>query len=512
MAKGAVNHKKNKKEDPAGKRKTKAGRQSEKKKKWIVIGSIVLSVLVVLTIAGIIIYNWMVDHYLDKINVVTKETDLVFETEVITSEDGSSSVVEEPDHNGELSADNLPLICNTKDVKNFLILAVDSRGNDAGRTDSMILVSVNSKNNRIVLCSFMRDILAKYPKEPKSPVSGKYDKLNHAHAYGGPELTMAVLKETFNIDVSHYAKVNFSAFRDIVDAMGGLDIQLSAEEARAINSILSETMQEDANKSLHVTSKDMLKNTKAGVHHLTGVQALSHARNRRVGSDYARTQRQRDLIEAMAKKATTLSLSQLNNLLNTVLPLITTNMPKDLMKDMIGDAPSYLTYEIKSTRVPADGMFTEKNYNIIPDLEKNCYALYELIYGEKAPGAPSGGALPTNRYPTGGGSAPAVTTTAPPTTTTAPPTTTTQAPVITTTKPNNPLVKPTDKPEEPEEGDDPTDKPGDDPTDKPGDDPADKPSVTAPSTTTNPPQTSTTVPTTSTEASDPDEKEGNEQN
>ena len=467
---------KEKKEPEPAKITTKDKRQKSKKKIWMIVGISALSLLVVLTVAGIIIYNVMVDRYLDEINVVTKETDLVFRTEAITEDGGTSSVVEDPEHNGELNSENLPLICNTKYVKNYLLLAVDSRGKEAGLSDSMILVSVNTKTGKIVLCSFMRDILAKYPTTPTSPVAGKYDKLNHAHSYGGPELTMAVLKETFNIEVSQYAKINFSAFREMVDAMGGLDMNLSSAEVDAINSILSETMQEPANNALHVTSRDMLQNKGAGVYHLSGVQALSHARNRRVGSDYARTQRQRDLIQAMAKKATTLSLSQLDNLLTTVLPLITTNIPKDVMKDMIGDIPSYLTYDMQSTRVPADGMFTEINYNLIPDLERNCFALYELIYGEKAPGAPSGNKpLSTNRYPTGGGAA-ATTTTVSETTTTAPETTTSseETPETSTSSTSeNPLVSVITKPS----------------------------STTETSTTTkaeNPPDTTTTTPTTTT--------------
>ena len=302
---------------------------------------------------------------------------------------------------------------------------------------------------------------------------------------------MAVLKETFNIEVSQYAKINFSAFRNIVDAMGGLDMQLSVAEAHAINSILSETMQEPANKVLKVTSRDMLQVKGAGVYHLTGVQALSHARNRRVGSDYARTQRQRDLIQAMAKKAKSLSLSQLNNLLDTVLPLITTNMPKETMKEMVGDLPSYLTYDIQSTRVPADGMFTEKNYNLIPDLERNCFALYELIYGEKAPGAPSSGApLSTKRYPVGGGNAPVTTTTAPVTTTTETPTTTTQTPTTTTKVPDSEQNETEEKPD------------------------TSVPSTTTsvPTTTTKAPTTTTTVPSTTTETPKTEDTEGTDGN
>ncbi len=419
-----------KKTSAPAKKATKEKLKRSKKKMWMIVGSSVAAVILVL----VLFVNWWVDRKIDKITVVEKETNLDFETEVITDQDGNSSVIEDPDHNGELSADNLPLICNTKYVKNYLLLAVDSRGNDAGRSDSMILVSVNTKTGKIVLCSFMRDILAKYPTEPKSPAAGKYDKLNHAHAYGGPQMTMAVLKETFNIEVSQYAKINFSAFRDIVDAMGGLDMYLSAAEARAINSILVETMQEPANKALKVTSGDMLKTTSAGVYHLSGVQALSHARNRRVGSDYARTQRQRDLIQAMVAKAKTLSIFQLNGLLDKVLPLVTTNIPEKSIKDLFVDLPSYLTYDIQSTRIPGDGMFSEKNYNLIPDLERNCFALYELVYGEKAPGAPSGKNPLVTKKPSGGGSAPATTTsTTTSTTTTA--TTTTTAPEQTETEP-----------------------------------------------------------------------------
>ena len=473
---------KEKKSTAPAKRKTKEQRLKMKKKTLIIVGSSVAAALVLLTVVGIVIWNHWLDQKLDKINVVTKETDLVFETEVITSEGGGESVVEDPEHNGELNGDNLPLICNTKYVKNYLLLAVDSRGKEAGLSDSMIMVSVNTKTNKIVLCSFMRDILAKYPMEPSSPVAGKYDKMNHAHSYGGPELTMAVLKETFNIEISQYAKINFSAFRNIVDAMGGLDMQLSAAEAQAINSILAETMQEPANDVLKVTYKDMLQIKGNGVYHLTGVQALSHARNRRVGSDYARTQRQRDLIQAMAKKATTLSLSQLNSLLDKVLPLVTTNIPKDTLKELVGDLPSYLTYEIQSTRVPADGMFTEKNYNLIPDLEKNCFALYELVYGEKAPGAPSGNKpLSTNRYPTGGGSAPQTTTTTSTSTTTESVTTTTTPEKTENETKEDEKPEVTEKPETPETS---TTKPGESTT----------------TTTTTKPAEQTTTTTTTTKA------------
>lgn len=336
-------------------------------------GIIVASILLGL---GLLIwgaYHAILEYYLSKVNVVTEE-DLVFQTEKITVEDEPITI----DPTGELNEEELPLICNNKDVRHFLLLATDNRGYEAGRSDSMILVSVNSKTEKIVLCSFLRDIYAKFPKEPQSPVAGGYDKLTHAHAYGGPELTMAVLKETFNIEVSQYAKVDFFSFRDIIDSMGGIDLYLTSDEVYIINDILS--WNDEACAALGVTENDQIAHKGEGMYHLNGVQALTHARNRTLGSDWARTQRQRDLIQAMMQKASSLSLSQLNNLLNTVLPLITTNIPKNELKDLVGNVPSYLGYETESTRIPIEGMYHEEGYAIIPHLKENCTNLYDRIY------------------------------------------------------------------------------------------------------------------------------------
>ena len=344
---------------------------------------VLLCLVAILPLVFLVVKDMIVNYYLGKINIVTEEEDLVFQTERLSDEE-IPDITEEIYHNGELNAEQLPLICDNKNVTNILLLATDNRTSEAGRTDSMILVSVNQETNKIVLCSFLRDIWAKYPKEPASPVAGDYDKLNHAHAYGGPALTMAVLKETFNIDVKYYAKVDFIAFRDMIDTMGGLDMYLTGDEVYAMNDILS--WPDDANAVLGTTASDLLQNKGDGVYHLNGKQALAHARNRTIGYDWARTERQRNVLQAMADKAKTLSLSQLDDLLTTVLPMITTNMPKNEIKKFVDKAPFYLAYDRESTRVPLAGTYSEVNYNIIPDLPANCNDLYEKIYG-KAPDA-----------------------------------------------------------------------------------------------------------------------------
>ncbi|MBQ3075385.1 MAG: LCP family protein [Clostridia bacterium] len=364
-------------------------KKQKKKNTFLKVIGIILCVLSVLVLVGLGIYHGVLNYYLNKINIVTEEEEISFVTQRLTEEipetleetstEEELPETEEIDLHGTFGTGELPLICDTKKVTNILLLATDSRAKGgAGRTDVMMLVSINEETGKIVLCSFLRDLYAHYPSEPKNPISGGYDKLNHAHAYGGPALTMAVLKETFNIDVKHYAKVDFSAFVQVVDALGGLDIYLTTGEIGFINRL------EKANSiESHLTGyvPSPLPVTE-GVHHINGVQALTHARNRTIGSDFQRTQRQRTLISAMVSKAGTLSLSQINHLLEVLLPLVTTNMQKDTMKDLIAKVPAMIGYSVESTKIPQEGTYQSIRYNLIPDLKKNCYPLYEMIYGQ----------------------------------------------------------------------------------------------------------------------------------
>ena len=161
---------------------------------------IVAASLLVLFLIGFAIYHAVLDYYLGKLNIVTKEEGLQYVTQVNTEDVLETTVEEIADLHGQMNQKNIPLICDTKDVKNVLLMATDSRKGEAGLSDTMILCSINAKTKKIVLCSFMRDTYAYYPQTPKSSLSGKYAKLNCAHAYGGPDLTMAVFKENYNIE------------------------------------------------------------------------------------------------------------------------------------------------------------------------------------------------------------------------------------------------------------------------------------------------------------------------
>ena len=279
-----------------------------------------------------------------------------------------------------VSPTDLPLICDTEEVINVLLLASDARRNEMGRSDVMILVSINARTKKIVLCSFMRDTWALFPNSPQSPSAGEYDKLTHAHVYGGPELTMAVFKEAFNIEVHHYVKVKFASFAKIVDALGGLNMNLSREEAEYINQKCW-----DPEISAMFPDYDRSPLTEAdGVQTLNGPQVLCHMRNRTISWDWARTQRQRDALVQMFSQASSLSFFRLCRLADTLLPLVETNLPADLLTKLVSHSFHYAKYEVESTRFPQNYDFHESyegTYHIVPDLQKNCTALYKRIFG-----------------------------------------------------------------------------------------------------------------------------------
>ncbi|MBR2635069.1 MAG: LCP family protein [Clostridia bacterium] len=422
----------------------KTKKQYTTKEIVIRVAVIVAASLAVLLLLAFVAYHAILDYYISKINIVTHEEteegtdDMIYITVPITDDGefdpgmfdpdpplteedlpttggtgepvtgepvtGEPTTGEEPkteetppkteekpviiDYETLMNGKNLPLICDTDTVTNILLLATDTRkAGYAGRSDVMILLSVNKETRKIVLCSFMRDLYARYPTSPRNPINGGLDKLNHAFAYGGPKLTMAVFKETFNIDVKYYVQVDFGSFISIVDSVGGLDMELSLGEVQYIN---SHATYGSASGFISPDYKIERLTEIAGVHHLNGVQALSHARNRTTpgfmnGSDWERTNRQRKVIIAVAEKAGKMNFSQLNTMLNTVLPQITTNIPKSMLKDMVGYLPVYLSYSIQSTRIPLAGSYQSINYNLVPDLNKNCRYLYREIYGKEAP-------------------------------------------------------------------------------------------------------------------------------
>lgn len=344
--------------------------------------TIALCILSVLSVTVCISYNMLLDYYVGKMQTEHKEDPSRFATTEIhedTVTDGSSdspsdviSTIEEQLAN----LNGIPPIGDSKNLTNILLIGTDARvKNEPCRSDSMMLVSINTKTKRIVACSLLRDMYVAIEGHTSN-------RLNAAYSYGGAELLMDTLKKNFNIHVNYYMAVDFFSFIEIVDIMGGIDLEMSASEVRVMNMYLIEI-----NNLLKRPSGTDNLPVKDGTYHLTGAQALGYARNRYIGNgDFARTSRQRTVLNLLAQKAKGASITELFQLLNAIAPKISTNMTDRMIKTLVSNIPTYLTYDIEMTSLPQNNTYSNVTIRQMAVLnvnfKKNTEYLYDLIYGE----------------------------------------------------------------------------------------------------------------------------------
>lgn len=233
-------------------------------------------------------------------------------------------------------------------VKNVLVIGTDTRDPDEerGRSDSMILVSMNSRTHQIYMTSFMRDAYVDIPGQGSA-------KLNAAYSYGGPELLMDTIEENFDVHIDDYVMITFAACAAMIDAVGGVDLEISDREAEAVNEILisevNEIMGDDREDDL-LSGGGKLK--------LDGKQALSYSRIRYVGNaDFERTERQRTVMSQVMGKVKS-NPFRLFSVCMGALPKMTTNMSVPSLYGYAVSAPLKLaTYDMAQQRVPADGTY-----------------------------------------------------------------------------------------------------------------------------------------------------------
>lgn len=231
-------------------------------------------------------------------------------------------------------------VVDASGVENILLLGSDTRNEESGRSDTMILVSINSKTDKIVQTSFMRDILVSIP-------GYGYAKLNAAYAYGGAELVMDTIEQNFKIKVDKYMHIDFLSFVDIIDAVGGLELTVNDDEALAMNDPMNEV------NDILGRAHDTGNLSYGGTYHMDGVQSLAYARIRYAGDgDFDRTGRQREVIEKIIERLKDLSIFEMNKALETILPEITTNMSKTEIYFLCLRLPFIMGYDMTQFRVP----------------------------------------------------------------------------------------------------------------------------------------------------------------
>lgn len=264
-------------------------------------------------------------------------------------------------------------IAQSEDVYNVLLIGVDRRDRSwAGNSDSMILLSVNSEKKQISMVSLMRDTYVDIPGVGMR-------KLNAAHANGAGPLLIETVTENFRVQVDRYASVDFLSMIEIVDAVGGVELTMSDAEVKVANGYIYDMC------NINNLNYDRHKITSSGTREYTGMQAVGYARIRYVGhADYERTERQRNVLSQIFEKIKTMSMTELYSFVEEVLPLVTHNIPEKEMWDMIGQAPSILTYDLVKDRIPYDDMYkvvyVKKQDMLVPDWDDTIRKLKETLY------------------------------------------------------------------------------------------------------------------------------------
>ena len=247
-----------------------------------------------------------------------------------------------------------------KDIINVALFGIDTRSLDSfkGNSDSIMVLSLNTETKKVKIISIMRDTLVPITYNGKT----SHNKINSAYATGGPELAIKVINSNFGLDITEYATVNFFGMVDIIDAVGGIEAELtSAETATA-----SRNMYAINGCILEICNKLGIKPepyyvTKSGKQHLNGIQAVAYSRIRYVANiwgtnnDYGRTDRQRYVMEQLFNKALTVDKSQYIKLAKSLIPCTETSLSYTeiigLAFDILLESPTFA-----QARIPREDM------------------------------------------------------------------------------------------------------------------------------------------------------------
>lgn len=324
----------------------------EKKKKsvWKIVGRIFLILFVILIIlVGIAVGAgyWYINSKLGKMNYVD-----IDESEIEISEGVSNKL---------------------DGYRTIALFGVDSRNSElvkGTRSDCIILVTINEKTKQVTLTSVYRDTYLE--------ITGKsLDKITHAYAYGGPTLAMSTLNKNLDLNITEFATVNFDSVAEIINAVGGVNINITSAELQYINRYIDETSNVTGIKSSHIT--------KTGEQKLDGVQAVAYGRIRYTsGGDYKRTERMRTVLTKVMEKAKKLSITQLNNLADTLLPKIYTNISAGEIFSLLPQIASYSIVNSEGWPENTKGATIGGVWYGVPvTLESKVKELHENVYGQK---------------------------------------------------------------------------------------------------------------------------------
>lgn len=280
-------------------------------------------------------------------------------------------------------------LLQSSQVLNIMLFGEDNKQDDPyGRTDTMIMLSIDNVHKKLKLTSFQRDTYVYIPGHG-------YDKINASYTLGGASLSIKTIQSNFGVKIDRYAVVDFDSFKDIIDTLGGVEMELTKDEIDYINYQMYKNDQSGGNRTTIKEKPGMIK--------LNGQEALWYARDRGLnigedgneigisGDDWDRTSRQRKLLTKMVTDLKGASLNQIITIVDQVGPKITTNLKKDEIMGLVSNALTYINYDITQNYVPKEGLWYynspgDESWDIagscihITDMEAQRKALADFVY------------------------------------------------------------------------------------------------------------------------------------
>jgi LCP family protein required for cell wall assembly len=263
------------------------------------------------------------------------------------------------------------------EVINIALFGVDRRDkNEPARSDSIMILSIDEKNKKIKMSSIMRDTYVKVKGHGET-------KINHAYAYGGPELAIRTLNENFDMNIRDYATVDFFNLEKIIDAIGGVTVDVKKNEVDLINSYMNETAT--------IQNESITRISNSGSQPLNGMQAVAYTRIRyTAGGDFVRTERQRTILSGMFAKIQSLGAKEFPSVVSKLLPLTETSMNS---MDIIKLGSKVFSSNIKTLdqeRFPKEEYSYDKTIDgiwyLVADMESTVDQLHKYIYEDIKPG------------------------------------------------------------------------------------------------------------------------------
>ncbi len=255
--------------------------------------------------------------------------------------------------------------------RNIALYGVDSREGKMdieAHSDSIIVASINNKTKDVKLVSVYRDTYL-------DNTNGEYRKATECYYFGGPERSINMLNKNLDLNITDFITIDFNGLADVIELMGGIEIDVQEDEIKWINGYQEEGSQ--------VTGREIVPVTQPGLQTLNGLQAMSYCRIRYTeGSDYKRTERQRTVLEKILEKAKTLDLLKLNAMVDEMAPHILTSLSTTEILSLAMDVGKYnladttgFPFELQTANISAGDCVIPQN------LAQNVLELHKWLFG-----------------------------------------------------------------------------------------------------------------------------------